>query len=93
WKMNTKILQDKKYNDDITDFLTYWPYEINNYPNIQDWWDEAKQKIKRITIKHSVRATTQQRRRIEKLTRQINDQEQNPTVNIDKINQDKTEYN
>ena len=76
WKMNTSLLKESKYTHEIKAFLIYWQTERATYPNLMDWWDEGKRKIKNITIKHSVKrarnAKKQEKDLLHKLTTATN---------------------
>lgn len=55
WKFNTTLLQDKHFEQETRTFLKYWRTEKATYNNIGDWWDDGKERIKKIAVKHSVR--------------------------------------
>ena len=55
WKLNTTLLTNAAYKGETTAFLRYWSHRKAEFPSIHAWWDSAKEQLKGIAIKHSVR--------------------------------------
>ena len=63
WKLNTNILTNKAYNNDMTAVLKLWTKEKEKYETLAEWWENLKTVIKKITIKHSVQIRKNARRK------------------------------
>lgn len=86
WKMNTSILKDKLFDNEMKHFLNYWPHEKNNYPDSATWWDEMKNKIKGITIRHSKRISKKRKSQTERLTKELHELQQKTMTSKTQIN-------
>ena len=70
WKLNNTILSDTSYCHEISSFLDYWLTRQHEYESISQWWDDQKEHIKRISIKHSTRlARSKHKEKLETLQR------------------------
>ena len=72
WKLNVKLLKDKWYINEIKNLLELWSKQQNNDKDPASTWDDLKETIKRISIKHSIRKAKERRDRKEKLTNEVN---------------------
>ena len=72
WKLNTKLLKDKWYINEIKNLLELWSKQQNNDNDPASTWDDLKETIKRTSIKHSIRKAKERREKKDKLTNEIN---------------------
>lgn len=85
WKMNTSILDNKLYQQEIRAFLKYWKTRKNDWDNIAIWWDVGKKRIKQITIKHCVRKAKYRKSQEKELINKLTELQRQTTVNTELI--------
>ena len=85
WKLNTKLLKDRRYEHEIKCFVKYWMTEKEEYDNPAKWWDDFKERVKRISIKHAIRKAKARRSLKEKLTKDLNELQQASKPDNDQI--------
>ena len=83
--MNTNILSDKQYNFEMTAYLKLWTTEKKNFGLLTPWWEEGKENIKRITIKHAVRIRREARKEEKDLTNILQKLEQQQIPDVARI--------
>lgn len=76
WKMNTKLLKDKRYEHEIRSFTKHWMNEKDRDENPTKWWDDYKEHVKIISIKHAIKKAKARRALKERLTKVLNDLQQ-----------------
>jgi hypothetical protein len=54
WKLNNSILQDKTFQHMVRNFRSFWKRCKDDFYSPAEWWDAAKEHLKRIAIRHSV---------------------------------------
>ena len=55
WKMNAKLLKDKRYEHEIRCFTKYWMNQKDRDEKPTKWWDDYKEHVKIISIKHAIK--------------------------------------
>ena len=58
WKLNTSILSDLDFVEEITSFWGLWKLQKTSFPNIKKWWDQGKKEIKGLAVRHCRRKST-----------------------------------
>lgn len=61
WKLNTTVLNDKKYQEEICSLISETSTLKMLYPNISEWWDDLKCRIKKISISYCCRKRARER--------------------------------
>ena len=60
WKLNTEVLTETDYEELITDIIQQHVPNQSDYPDILQWWDSLKNRIRTETIRYcKQRARTQ----------------------------------
>ena len=72
WKLNVNILKDKQYKHEMNCFLKYWITQEESHEDTAIWWDDLKEQVKRISIKHTVRKVRERRAKKDKLSTELN---------------------
>lgn len=76
WKCNVSVLNDSEFKSDFVQYFHLWSTLKPGYDSIIDWWEDFKDRAKRLIIKHGVRLANERRDRISTL--------QNSCINADK---------
>ena len=72
WKINNTVLEDVEYKQIIKEFWNFWRGKKDNYSSLLIWWDMGKIKIKKHTIRYSVRKKHQKFKTRNRLLKKIN---------------------
>ena len=67
WKFNNSTLQDKTFQRAVRAFWTFWKRCKADYHSPAEWWDAAKEHLKRISIRHSVTKSRNRRQQEDQL--------------------------
>ncbi|CAB4012147.1 Hypothetical predicted protein [Paramuricea clavata] len=54
WKLNNSILQDETFPHAVRTFWSFWQQCKADFYSPAEWWDAAKEHLKRIAIRHLV---------------------------------------
>ena len=74
WKLNTNILKNKQYREEIERFWTTWKTYKISYESQARWWDEGKSQIKRISRNFSKNKKKERNEEEKKLRRTLYDE-------------------
>ena len=64
WKLNTQILTEREYKEEITQFITYWKTKQTDYNDVIKWWEIGKLHIQMTTRNY---CTTRKKEQTDKL--------------------------
>lgn len=70
WKMNTSVLNDREYRDQIEGFWFCWK-KNKITKELDQWWDIGKKQIKDITIAHCAKRSIQRKSKIRDLNSKL----------------------
>ena len=76
WKLNTKLLKDKRYDHEIRCLVKLRLMEKERDEDPAKWWDDLKEHIKIISVRHAIRKAKAKRILKERLTKELNDLQQ-----------------
>ncbi|KAJ8048949.1 hypothetical protein HOLleu_01468 [Holothuria leucospilota] len=69
WKCNVSVLHDQMFVNDFTHYFHLWQTLKPGFDSIIDWWENVKDRAKRLIIRHSVRLAQARRARLQVLQR------------------------
>ena len=72
WKLNTSLLFDIEYKQEVRDFWNSWKREKHKYTDIGMWWDIGKLKVKELSQQYSVIKSLEQKAELEDIEFEIN---------------------
>ena len=52
WELNLAVLDEPEYVTLISDFWAFWRSRAFAFSSLEDWWDEGKREIKRLSIEY-----------------------------------------
>lgn len=84
WKLNTSLLNDKKYKMIINDLIHKYNVKIANLNtiNVHDLWEQLKQEIRSLSISYSKSLSKSYKKSVMDLEKQIQDIEDKPANEI-----------
>ena len=71
WKMNADHLLNETYKQEITEFWHNWQLKKPDFPNITQWWDIGKIKIKRLSRNFAIEQSIKNKSRLDELESEI----------------------
>ena len=61
WKLNLVVLDEPEYLAMISNFWTFWRTRCFFFPSLEEWWDEGKREIKRLSVAYCKRRASAKR--------------------------------
>ena len=74
FKLNTALLEEDEYVDLIREFLMDWIENLPSWSSIQQWWVEAKNRIKAITLDYSYQQARLRKQKMAALTKFLHEE-------------------
>ena len=71
WKLNTEILTETEYRERITHIIQVHQLKLPNYPDILQWWDSLKDRIRTASIAYCKRRAHARRTEVNNIKRYI----------------------
>ena len=86
WKLNTNILDENTFIEELKSFWSYWSDQKQNYP-LDIWWDKGKAQVKDLCLQFSQRSGKARKKRLSKLNSLIQVEESRTSPNPERINE------
>lgn len=64
WKFNCSLLDDSQFKEDLRHYYMLWRTLKPGFKSVGRWWDNIKQKVKGLSIKHGIRRAREKRARL-----------------------------
>ena len=87
WKLNTDILTEPAYQEQIKTLITEHTLRRSDYPDILQWWDGLKNRIKIRTIAYCEQRAKQCNDKISKIKQDIRTETQQKQPNTSNVNE------
>ena len=85
WKLNTKILKQKQFQNTFKKFWSSWTKEKPKYENHNDWWEIGKMYFKSMAIEYSTEKNRQIKNKYNQCIKIINEEKTKPQPDTMKI--------
>ena len=85
WKLNTKILKQKQFQNTFKKFWSSWTKEKPKYENHNDWWEIGKMYFKSMAIEYSTEKKRKNKNKYNQCIKIINEEKTKPQPDTMKI--------
>ena len=86
WQMNAQVLQSDIFKNNFGTLWRNWQRKKVNYPDLRDWWDEGKNKIKEFAIYCCKHLRNSQRANIRSMEQELLECQNNTVLDVDRVN-------